>query len=69
MNKYHNKLTKEGVFTTRLLITETNISDTFTKVGYLSLKNILASNEIHYTKFNIMKASQVKYKWGYLDHN
>ena len=49
-----------GEFPTRLVITAKTISDTFTKVGYLWLKNILKKNEINYTQFTIVQASQVK---------
>ena len=58
--KDHNKLTSMGEFPTRLVIPATNFSATFAKIGYLGLKNILEKNEINYTKFTIIQASQVK---------
>ena len=58
--KDHKKLTSKGDFTTRLMIPSTNVSATFAKMDYLGLKNILEKNEINYTKFTIVKASQVK---------
>ena len=48
-----------GEFPTRLVIPATNFSSTFAKIGYLGLKNILEKNEINYTKFTIVQASQV----------
>ena len=62
--KNHKKLTSMGELTTRLVIPETNFSATFAKVGYLGLKNILEKNEINYTKFTIVQASQVNEEWA-----
>ena len=45
------------------MIPEKKISDTFAKIGYLGVKNILEKNEINYTKFTIVQASQVKEEW------
>ena len=39
--KDHKKLTSMGEFPTSIVIPATNFSDTFAKVGYLGLKNIL----------------------------
>ena len=52
-----------GYFPTRLVIPAKHLSATFAKVGYLGLKNILEKNEINYTKFTIVQASQVKEEW------
>ena len=38
-------------------------SATFAKIGYQGLKNILEKNEINYTRFTIVQASQVKKEW------
>ena len=50
--KYDNKFTKEGGFLTILVIPATNLSSTFWKFGYLSLKYILDKNEIYYAKYH-----------------
>ena len=65
--KGHKKLTSMGKLPTRLVIPETNFSATYTKVGYLGLKHILEKNEINYTKFTIVQASEVKYEWEILN--
>ena len=52
-----------GDFPNILLIPATNFSATFPEVGYLGLKDILEKNEINYTKFTIVKESQVKEEW------
>ena len=52
-----------GEIPTRLVIPPTKFSATFAKFGYLGLKNILEKNEINYTKFTIVQASQVKEEW------
>ena len=49
------------------MIPATNFSATFAKVGYLGLINILEKNEINYTKFTIVQASQVKEEWEILN--
>ena len=46
------------------MIPATNFSDTFAKVGYLGFKKILKKNEINYTKFTIVQASQVNEEWA-----
>ena len=56
-----------GEFPTRLVISATNLSATFSKVGYLGLKKLLEKNEINYTKFTIVQASQVKEEWEILN--
>ena len=56
-----------GKYPTRLVIPATDFSATFTKVGYLGLKNLLEKNEINYTKFTIVQASQVKEEWEILN--
>ena len=61
--KDHKKLTSMGEFLTRLVIPETNYSATFEKVGYLGSEKILEKNEINYTKFTIVQASQIKEEW------
>ena len=58
--KNHNKLTSNGELPTRLVILAINLSANIAKVGYLGLKNILEKNEINYTIFIIVQASQVK---------
>ena len=58
--KDHKKFKSNGELPTRLVIQATNFSDTFAKVGYLGLKNILEKNEINYTGFTIIQASQLK---------
>ena len=63
----HKKLTSMGELPTRLVIPATYFSATFAKVGYLGLKNILEKNEINYTKFTIVQASQVKEEWEILN--
>ena len=45
------------------MIPPKHFSATFAKFGYLGLKNILEKNEIHYTNFTIVQASQVKEEW------
>ena len=65
--RYHKKLTSMDEFPTRLVIPATNFSATFSKVGYLGLKTILENNEINYTKFKIVQASQVKEEWEILN--
>ena len=57
--KDHNKLTINGDLPTRLVIPAKHFSSTFAMVGYLGLKNILEKNEINYTIFTIVQASQV----------
>ena len=52
-----------GEFPTRPVIPETNLSATFSKVGYLGFKKISKKNDINYTKFTIVQASQVKEEW------
>ena len=56
-----------GEFPTSLVIPATNFSATLAKVGYLGLKKILEKNEIKYTKFIIVQASQVKEEWEILN--
>ena len=56
----HKKLTSKDELTTRLVIPAKYFSDTFAKVGYLGLKKIFKNNEMNYTKFTIIQASQVK---------
>ena len=65
--KYHTKLTVKGYFPTGLVITATNFSATFAKLGYLGLKNIHENNNINYIRFTIVQESQVKYKWEELN--
>ena len=61
--KDHKKMSNMGKFPTRLVIPATNFSATFAKFGYLGVKKILEKNEINYTKFTIVQASQVKEEW------
>ena len=49
---YQKKFKKEGSFKTIFVITETNLSGTFSEFGYLSLKCILDKNGIYYAKYN-----------------
>ena len=49
-----------GDLPTRLVISAAISPASFTKVGYLGLKKIMEKNEINYTKFTIVQASQVK---------
>ena len=49
------------------MIPATNISAILAKVVYLGLKNVLEKNEITYTKFTIVQASQVKEEWDILN--
>ena len=66
--KEHKKLTSMGELPTRLVISATNFSaNPAAKVGYLGLINILEKNEINYTKFTIVQASQVKEEWDILN--
>ena len=67
MIKDHKKLTSIVEFPTRLVIPAKTFSDTFAKVGYLGLKKILEKNEINYTRFTIVQASQVKEEWEILN--
>ena len=55
--KDHKKMSNMGKFPTRLVILASNFSATFSKIGYLGVKNILEKNEINYTKFTIFQAS------------
>ena len=50
--KYHNKFTKEGEFSTILVIPATNLSSPFGNFGYLGLKYILDKHEIYYAKYH-----------------
>ena len=50
--KYHKIFTKEGIFTTILVIPATNLSDTFSEFGYLGLKYILDMKTIYYAKYH-----------------
>ena len=61
--KDHKRLTRMGEFPMRVLISATNFSATFAKIGYLGVKNMLEKNEINYTIFTIVQASQVKEEW------
>ena len=65
--KDQKKLKSIGELPTRLVIPATKFSATFAKDGYLGLKNILENNEINYTKFTIVQASQVKEEWEILN--
>ena len=65
--KYHKELTIMGDFQTRLVIPATHFSATFANLGYLGLKNTLEKNEINYTKFTIVQATQVKEEWEVLN--
>ena len=48
---YHKIFTKEGIFTTILMIPEANLSGTFSEFGYLGLKYILDKNGNYYAKY------------------
>ena len=43
------------------------VSATFTKVGYLGLKNIYDKNNINYTRFKMVQAPHVKGKYEELN--
>ena len=58
--KDHKKPNKNGEFPKRLVITATNFTATFAKVGYLGLKEILNNHQVNYKKYTITQASQVK---------
>ena len=57
-----HKQKKNGHFPTCLVIPATNFTATFSKLGYLALKNILDSNNIQYNKYTITQASDLKEK-------
>ena len=54
-----HKQKKNGHFPTCLVIPATNFTATFSKLGYLALKNILDSNNIQYNKYTITQASNL----------
>ena len=62
-----HKQKKNGHFPTGLIIPATNFTATFSKLGYLALKNILDSNNIQYNKYTITQASDLKNELEKLD--
>ena len=58
--KDHKEPNTNGDFTTRLVVPATNVTATFAKVGYISLKEILDNHQVDYRKYTITQASQVK---------
>ena len=50
--KYHKIFTKEGIFTTILVIPATVLSGTFSEFGFMVLKYILDINRIYYAKYH-----------------
>ena len=65
--KDHKKPNINGEFSKRLVITETNLTATFAKVGYLGLKAIIDTNQVDYKKYMITQASRFKEYWGKLE--
>ena len=59
--KDHKKRTNDG-YPTRLIISATNLTATFSKLGYLRPKAILYKNKILYNKFTITNSYDLKRK-------
>ena len=55
--KDHKNPSTNGQFPTRLVITATNFTSTFAKVGYIHMKAILRNHQVYYLKKKITKAS------------
>eukprot|EP00957_Ditylum_brightwellii_P077623 5899262-Ditylum_brightwellii.AAC.1 len=58
--KDHKEPEEDGSFPTRLVIPATNFTATFSKLGYLGIKQILYDNEVNYSRFTIIQASDIK---------
>ena len=58
--KDHKTINKKGKFPTRLVISATNFTTTFSKIGYLGIKRCLNKGKVNYSHFSIVQASNLK---------
>ena len=58
--KYHKTINKKGEFPTRLVITATNFTATFSNIGYLGIKRCLDKGKVNYSQVSIVQASDLK---------
>eukprot|EP00957_Ditylum_brightwellii_P144102 10979619-Ditylum_brightwellii.AAC.1 len=60
--KDHKKHKKDDSYPTCLIIPSLNVAATFSKIGYLGIKQIFDFNKVNYTKYTIQQASELKEK-------
>ena len=60
--KYHKTINDKGEYTTRLVIPATHVTATFSKLGYLGIKNIMDKAKVDYSSFTIIQAFNLKEK-------
>ena len=48
--KYHKTVNEKGEFPTRLVISATNFTATFSKIGYLRIKRCLDKRKVNYSR-------------------
>jgi hypothetical protein len=60
LRKDHKKKDKWGNFPTKLVITATNFTSAFPKLGYLGIKKIFDDEKVNYMKKTIVQASHAK---------
>eukprot|EP00957_Ditylum_brightwellii_P187361 14269936-Ditylum_brightwellii.AAC.1 len=58
--KDHKEPNDNGSFTTRLVISATNFTSTFSKLGYLGINRVLDDNKVKYLQFTIIQVSDLK---------
>eukprot|EP00957_Ditylum_brightwellii_P106692 8139175-Ditylum_brightwellii.AAC.1 len=58
--KDHKEPEEDESFPTRLVIPATNVTATFSKLGYLGIKQILDDNKVDYSRFTIIQVSDLK---------
>ena len=58
--KGHKTINNKGGFPTRLVITATNFTATFLKIGYLGIKRCLDKGKVNYSHFSVVQASDLK---------
>ena len=58
--KYHKTINEKGEFPKRLVITATNFTATFSKIGYLWIKRCMDKGKLNYSRVLIVQASDLK---------
>ena len=58
--KDHKTINKKGGLPTRLVITATKFTATFSKIGYLGIKRMLDKGKVNYSRFSIFQAYDLR---------
>ena len=55
----HNTINKKGEFPTRSVISATNFTVTFSKIGYLGIKRLLDKRKVNYSRVSIVQSFDI----------